>query len=52
MSHRAPLGKPEVLQVEAGSTNTFKLGFDKLLEGFCDRVAVILVWKLKRDLWG
>lgn len=52
MSHTVPLGKGKVLQVEAGSTNTFKMEFDRFLEGLCDKAAVILERKLKLDLWG
>ena len=46
MSHTGPLGKREVLQVEAGSTNTVKMEFDSFLEGLCDKAAVILERKL------
>lgn len=51
LSHTVPLGKREVLQVEAGSTNTFKMEFDKFPQGLCDKAAVILERKLKLDLW-
>ena len=50
MSHTVPLGKREVLQVEAGSTNTFKMEFGRFLEGLRDKAAVILEWKLKLDM--
>lgn len=52
MSHTVPPGKPEVLQVGAGSTNTIKMQFNRFLEGLCGKTAVILQRKLKLDLWS
>lgn len=52
VSHTVPLGKGEVLRVEAGSKNTFKMEFDGFLEGLCDKAATILERKLKLDLQG
>lgn len=36
--------------MEAGSTNTIKMEFDRFLEGVCDKAAVILEWRRKLDL--
>lgn len=51
VSHTGPPGEPEVLQMGAGSTNAIKMQFNRFLEGFCGKTAVILQRKLKLDLW-